>query len=161
MKHLDGILRLVEKELGSIESNGEFRSREDVENVYKLIDIAKDIYCIWNYEDEMDGGYSESYSRDGGISNAYRARSYDDGYSNSRGRGRGAKRYANGQYAPYSRDDGSYDGNYYSGRSYRDRGYSRDDGNKEYIENLKNMMHDAPDENTRQSIQRMIDQMER
>ena len=37
--------------------------------------------------------------------------------------------------------------------------YSRDDGKQEYIENLREMMEDAPDEATRQSIQRMIQQM--
>ncbi len=37
--------------------------------------------------------------------------------------------------------------------------YSRDDGKQEYIENLRGMMEDAPDEQTRQSIQRMIQQM--
>lgn len=158
MNHLDGVLKLVDNELGSIEQNGKFRSRDEIDSVYKLIDVAKDIYCIWSYEDEMDNGYSEKYGYgyDGGMSNNYHGNSYNSGYSNARGRGRGAKRYANGQYAPYSRDGGMSN----RGMSYRGRMYSMDDGKEEYLENLREMMQNAPDENTRQSIQHMIQQME-
>lgn len=114
-----------------------------------LAHFKKNLLSSEEMMEEMDGASS------------YRGRSsYEDGYSNARGRGSGAKRYANGRYAPYSRDDGSYDGSYDSGRSYRRGGYSRADGNQEYIENLRSMMDDAPDEKTRQSIQRMISQME-
>lgn len=145
MKHLDSLLELVDNEIGSISQNGKFRSRDEVDTAYKLIDIAKDVYCIWKYEDgDSMSEYSEGYG-------------YDGGGSYARGRGRGAKRYANGQYAPYSHNDG---GSYYGGRSYRGMNYSRADGNQEYIENLREMMQNAPDENTRQSIQRMIQQME-
>ena len=114
-----------------------------------LAHFKKNLLSSEEMMEEMDGASS------------YRGRSsYEDGYSNARGRGSGAKRYANGRYAPYSRGDGSYDGSYYSGKSYRRDGYSRADGNQEYIENLRSMMDDAPDEKTRQSIQRMISQME-
>ena len=141
MEHLDGILKLTEYELGAIEQNGKFRSRDEVDSVYKLIDIAKDIYCIWEYEDGMDDmSYRGGRSYHGG---------YDDGISMARGRGKGARRDSMGRY---SRDGGAY-----RGRSYR--GYSRD-GKEEYLEELRNLMEDAPDEQTRQSIQRMISQME-
>ena len=133
MNSLDGILKLVDNELNSMANTGKFRSREDVDMVYKLIDIVKDIHCIWAYEE--DEGYSES---DGG--NSYRGRSYrsyDSGNYNRDGRRR------NG-YSQMSRN--SY------------RGYSRDSGN--YIDDLRTLMDNAPDEQTRQSIQRMIQQME-
>ena len=39
------------------------------------------------------------------------------------------------------------------------RGYSRD-GREEYIDTLRSMMEDAPDEQTRQSMKRMIDSMQ-
>ena len=141
MEHLDGILKLVDNELEAILKNGKFRSREEIESVSKLIDSAKDIYCIWKYEDD-----GESY--DDGMSYArrdYRGTSmrYDDGESYARGR-RNAKRDAMGRY---SRDD-------YRGY----RGYARD-GKEEYKNQLMDLMEDAPDEQTRQSIQRMIDQM--
>lgn len=152
MKHLDGLLKLVDNEFAAIEQNGKFRSREEIDSVYKLVDIAKDVYCIWNYEDEMDGG--ESY--DDGSYRSYRG-SYDDGMAYARGRGRNAKRDSMGRYA---RDGGSYRGRSYDGGSYRGYGYSRDDGKQEYIENLRHMMEEAPDDNTRQSIQRMLSQME-
>lgn len=55
------------------------------------------------------------------------------------------------------RYSGDYNGmrymNNYSGR----RGYSRDD---EMISNLREMMEDAPDEQTRSDLQRMISRME-
>ena len=149
MKHLDGILNVVDSEFGAIESNGKFRSRDEIDYVYKLVDIAKDIYCIWQYEDDMDGGYSENSM------NSYRGRSYEDGYSNARGRGRGG---GGGGRSRRSYEGGrSNEGSYRT--SYR-RGYSRDDGKEEYMENLRELMQDAPDEQTRQSIQRMIQQME-
>ena len=149
MEHLEGILKLVDSEFGAIESNGKFRSREEIDSVYKLMDIAKDVYCIWKYEEGEDD-YSENYSY--GRSYPSRGMVYDSGRSYARGRGRNARRDSMGRY---SRDDGY---------GYRDGGrsmnYSRDDGKQEYIENLREMMQDAPDENTRQSIQRMIHQME-
>lgn len=135
MKHLEGLLNAVDKEFGEIETNGKFRSKDEIELAYKLVDIAKDVYEIWKYEDEMDNGYSENYGM-------MRGRVYDDGYSNARGRGR------DGRYM--SRNDGY---------SYR-RGYSRGDGKDEYIDNLHELMQNAPDENTRQSIQRMINKMD-
>lgn len=161
MKHLDGLLKLVENEFEAIENNGKFRSREEIDSVYKLIDIAKDAYCIWAYEEEMDGGYSEE-SYDGGYSNrGYRGRSYDDGgmsngMSYARGRGRNAKRDGMGRY---SREGNSYDGGY-SGRGGYSRNYSMADGNEQYIQELRNLMNNAHDEQTRQSLQRMIDKME-
>ena len=124
MEHLEGILDIVDRELGAVEANNKFRSRDEIDSVYKLVDIAKDIYCIWEYE-----GDGESYD---GSERAYR--SYNDG-SYARGR-RNARRDSRGRYA----------------RSYR----SYDD---EYKAQLHDLMQNAPDEQTRQSIQRMIDQM--
>lgn len=136
MEHLDGILKLTENELDSIVKNGKYRSREEIDSVYKLIDIAKDVYCIWEYEqgeDEMayDGGmsYNRSYRGDG---------------SYARGR-RNARRDSMGRYSRENYRGGSY-------------GYSRD-GKDEYKEQLMQLMDDAPDEQTRQGIKRMLDTM--
>ena len=123
MEHLDAILRISGNELNEVEKNGRYRSREEIDGVYKLVDIIKDIYCIMEMEDGMSYDYSDRYDGD------------------SYARGRYAKRDSMGRY---------------SKRSYR--GYSRD-GNEEYIENLRDMMHDAPDEQTRTSLKHMIDQM--
>ena len=145
MDSIEGILKLADAEFEAITKNGKFRSREEIDSVYKLMDIVKDGLCIMDWEEEEDSGYSE----DGG---SYR-RSYDDGMSMARGRGRGVNRYADGRYAPSSRTGGSYRG----GRSYR--GYSRDDGKQEYIDQLHDMMENAPDDQTRQSIKQMLQQM--
>lgn len=150
MEHLDGILKLVGNELESINKNGKFRSREEIDSVYKLMDIAKDINEIWCMEDDMSG---EPY--DGGMSYERGKRSYDGG-SYARGT-RNNRRDSMGRYSRegYSRDyrDGYDDGM----RSMR--GYSRGGSKEEYREQLRTMMEDAPDEQTRQSIKRMLDSM--
>ena len=150
MNYIDSIVDLCGKEFEAIAKNGKFRSREEIDSVYKLMDIVKDAREIECMDEEMDGeSYDDGMSRRG----SYGDRSYRyDGGSYARGRGRNARRDSMGRY---SREGGSY-----RGSSYRGNGYSRDDGKQEYIENLRDMMEDAPDETTRQSIQRMIQQME-
>lgn len=148
MENLDGILKLVDDEFASITRNGKFKSREEIDSVYKLIDIVKDTYEIWCMEDDMGG---DEMSMRGG---SYRGRSYD-GMGSMRGR----ERYADGRYAPMSRTGRNYDGSYRNGRG-RSMNYSRDDSRKEYIDELRGMMDAAPDEQTRQTIHRMIQQLE-
>ena len=126
------VVEISEKEIKSIADNGKYRSREEIDSVYKLMDIIKDFYCL----DDMDSGYS------GDDMSRYSRRSYEGSY----GRGRGAKRYADGRYAPHSN-------NYSRENSYR---YSRE--GKEFVDQLHELMDSAPDEKTRQSIQRMIQQ---
>jgi hypothetical protein len=145
MKHLEKLLELSDAEFGAIAANGKFKSREEIDSVYKLMDIVKDVYCVWSYEDEMDG---ESY--DDGYGRSMRG-SYDGGMSYARGR-RNARRDERGRY---SRD--GYMDSYNDGRSMR--GYSRADGKEDYKNQLRMMMEDAPDEQTRQSIKRMLDTM--
>lgn len=153
MEHLDGIVKLAGNELKAIVDNGKFRSREEIDSVYKLMDIVKDAHCIWQYEDEESEYSEEGRSYDGSYARGgrnyrggrYNYDSYDDGMSYARGRGRNARRDSMGRY---SRD---YRGSY-------ERGYSRD-GKEEYKQQLMEMMETAPDEQTRQSIKRMIDQM--
>lgn len=137
MYSLDGIMKLADNELMSIVEKGQFRSRDDVDTAYKLIDIIEDIYCIFKMEDDEE--YS-GYSREGG--------SYE------RGGGRGG-RSNRGSYEGGGRSNrGSYEGGR-SRASYRG-GYSRAD----YIDEMRRMMESAPDEQTRQGIQRMLQQME-
>lgn len=144
MDHIERILEMADAEFGAMAKNGKFKTREEIDTVYKLMDIVKDGMCIIDMEED---GYEDdmSYARDG---RSYRGGSYryDDG-SYARGRGRNAKRDNLGRYSR----EGSYR---------RMDGYSRADGKEEYIENLRDMMMDAPDEKTRQSIKRMIDEME-
>ena len=139
MKYIESILDLCDKEFEAISKNGKFRSREEIDSAYKLMDIVKDGMCIMDMEEGYDSEMSMNYG-------SYRGRSYrgedDRSYANRR-------RDSMGRYT--SRED------YRGGRSMR--GYSRDDGKEEYIENLHEMMENAPDEQTRMSIQRMIDNM--
>lgn len=142
MENVEKIMKLADAEFGAIVQNGKFKSREEIDSVYKLMDIVKDGYTVMECEDEM---YGESY--DDGYGRSMRG-SYDGGMSYARGR-RNARRDSMGRY---SRDGRSYRGNSY------ERGYSRD-GKDEYREQLMDMLDTAPDEQTRQSIQRMIDNM--
>lgn len=151
MEHLDSLLKLVDSEFEAIEKNGKFRSRDEIDSVYKLVDIVKDINEIHCYEDEM---YDDEYSgammpmnrdymgRDG---RSYRGGSYNDGGSYARGR-RNTRRDSMGRYSRNS---------YRGGMD----GYSRADKH-EYIESLRDLADNAPDEQTRQSVKRMIEQME-
>ena len=167
MKGLEGILKLADNEFEAINQNGKFRSREEIDSVYKLVDISKDIYEIWCMEDEMEMG-EEGMSSDGG--SYYRAGRggsggsnrggsyYEDGgsYYERRGRGRNASRDSRGRY----NDGGSYrDGSYRDGGMMR-RGGSYYEGSKEeFAQNLRSMMQEAPDDQTRQQIQQMLQQM--
>lgn len=145
MEHLDGILKLVDSEFEAVNKNGKFRSREEIDSVGKLVDIVKDIHCIWEYEDGEESEYSGAYMYDRGMNRMNRGGSYNDGGSYARGR-RNARRDSMGRYSRNS---------YRGGMD----GYSRADKH-EYIENLRSMMDEAPDDATRQSLKRMIDQME-
>lgn len=140
MEHLENILKLAENELAAVVSAGKFRSREEIDSVYKLIDIVKDINCVWQMEDESGMSYADG---------SYR---YDDA-SYARGRGRNANRDSMGRY---SRNDGrSMRGGSYRGGSYRMDGYSRAD----FADQLQDMMEDAPDEQSREKIRRMVEEM--
>ena len=75
----------------------------------------------------------------------YSGNSYGEGRSYARGRGSNARRDSMGRYS----SDG-YSRNY-------SRNYS---GKDEYIDHMRSMMENAPDERTRQSMQRMIREME-
>ena len=129
MRSLDGILKMVDSEMESMAKNGKFHTRDEIDVVYKLIDIAKDVYCIWEYEDEdeemsfADGPYTR-----GGRGKVYYGTSYAKGRRN-------AKRDSMGRY-------------------------SRAEGKEEFAEHLRELMEDAPDEETRHSIKRMLSQME-
>ena len=123
-------------------------SSEDVttnslEVIDKLSHAVKNIdKIIEKYEEEEGasygyGSYEGSYR--GGRSNRG---SYNNGNSYARGRGRNAKRDSMGRY---SSTGSSYDG------------YSR---NADIASELREMMMDAPDEQTRMEYQRVISKLE-
>ena len=170
MKSIDGILKLADNEFNAIVQNGKFRSREEIDSVYKLIDIVKDAHEIWCMQEELESGEEGMSSRGGsyrdGRGGSNRGGSYyEDGgsYYERRGRGRNASRDSRGRY----NEGGSYrEGSYREG-SYRDGGmmrrggsYYREGGKEEFAMELRELMQDAPDDQTKQQIQQMIQQME-
>lgn len=130
----------------------------DIEPLYYMIEIMKGVLKIAVLEEELEGGYSRrrgGYSREGGgYSGEY---SMDGGgYSERRGR--------NGRY---SRDGGeSYD-SYDSGNSYARRGehyvrghYSRDEGADHLKREMERLAEEAQDPKVRESIKRIMKQMD-
>lgn len=133
-----------------IRSAGGKVSSADMDYIDKLTHSLKSIKTTLAMmeADEMDDGeyselsyprdisYRRSYPRDGV---SYRG-SYDDG-SYARGRGRAARRDSMGRYSSRERD-----------------GYSRDGG--DMVDELRELLDRAPDEQTRQEMQRLIQKME-
>ena len=106
-----------------------------LETVDKLAHAAKNVAKI------IESCEEEKYSMDDGMGR----RSYDGGMSRRRG-------YSNDGYYY---DDGN---SYRRGRAANGRFVSRD--GSEMARKLREMMADAPDENSRQEIQRLADRME-
>ena len=126
-----------------IRSAGGKLSTGDVDYVDKLVHATKSIKAIEKMMEETemmdDGDYSgRMYSR-GYDRGSYRG-SYNDGGSYAMGRGRG--RYAN-------RDS--------MGRYSSNDGYSR---GGDTVSELREIMRDLPDDQTRQEMQRLIQKME-
>lgn len=101
-------------------------------------------HAIKNIDKIIEAYEEEEYSNRGGSyenGESYRGGSYRnysrEGRSYARGRGRNAKRDSRGRYSS--------------------EGYSRSDN---MIDQLYDLMEDAPDEKTRQEMQRMIQKME-
>lgn len=149
MEHIDGLLGLIDREFAEMEQNGKFRSRDEVELAYKMMDIVKDASEYCEKEMGLEDDYSEYYPMTGRYS-------MGNGMNYARG---SMRRNSMGQFSREgSSYRNSYEPTYNSGRSL---GYSRTDAKQEYIDQLYKMMDSAPDEQTRQHIQRMIQDMER
>ena len=138
MKEFDQIKDMVYDELDAMSHQGRL-NKESVCLIGELVDILKDIGTIEMFEEGIeipDDDYSlaNGYSRDGG----YSQRRYV----------RGGNSYRDGR-------------TYNSGYSRRTRGgYSREDSKDHMIQQLHNIMNEAQNENDRQSIHRLIEQME-
>lgn len=101
-------------------------SRESVEILDTMIHSAKNLCKLC---EDFEGG---QYSMMGG--NSYGGMSYDNGYSNARGRGPYAHRDSMGRYSSMG-------------------GYS---GHDDMVAGLQNLMNRTTDENTRRELQDMI-----
>lgn len=125
-------------------SNRDNLDINSLEIVDKLAHAVKNIDKIIESEEEQDGGMSGRSYRggmyDGGSyrGGSYREGSYrDGGMSYARGRGRNARRDSMGRYS-------------------RER-YSRDDN---MADSIRDLMENAPDEQTRMELQRMMEKFE-
>ena len=131
------IARAINTANEKIRSAGGKVSNADME--YLSLKSIKATIAMMEAENADEGEYSErGYSRNYGrdySNRMYRGNSYDDGYS-MRGRGSYAKRDSMGRYAS--------------------DGYSR--GNM--ADELRGLMQDAPNEQIRQEMQRLIEKME-
>lgn len=134
-----------------IKNAGGKLSAGDVDYVDKLTHGIKSVKTtIAMIEAEGDGGgsyedggsYRRGYSRNGG---SYEGGSYE-GRSYARGRGRNARRDSMGRYSRAN----------YSRNGYSREGYSRDG----MVDELRDLMEQAPDEQTRQEMQRMVEKLE-
>ena len=145
MKDLHELCETISRSISSanekIRGAGGKLSTGDVDYVDKLTHALKSIKAVMKMEEEseMDDGYSERMYSRGYDRGSYRG-SYNDGGSYAMGRGRG--RYAN-------RDS--------MGRYSSNDGYSR---GGDTVSELREIMRDLPDDQTRQEMQRLIQKME-
>lgn len=116
----------------------------DLDNMYKMIDIVKDIKTVEAMKNAEEQGWSREYARE-------YSRGYEDDYANTRAM------YNN------SRDDGY---SYRRGRDSMGRYTSREDGysrhgNDEMIANLRSMMNNARTEQERENYRKTIEDLSR
>ena len=116
----------------------------DLDNMYKMIDIVKDIKTVEAMKNAEEQGWSREYARE-------YSRGYEDDYANTRAMNNN------------SRDDGY---SYRRGRDSMGRYTSRDDGysrhgNDEMIANLRSMMNNARSEQERENYRKTIEDLSR
>lgn len=144
MRTLYNIKDLIDDELREISKKGEL-TETDLDNVYKMVDICKDITTI---EAMKESRYSRESSRE--YSSENYPMSMDGSYRSYRGS-------YEGSYARRGRD-GDGDGRYSERGSYRDGGYSGHTS-EQTREKLEKMMHNAGTEQERESIRRILEQL--
>ena len=132
------IMELKDKLIAELEEYGKKEmSAGTLDVVDKLAHAIKNLDKVIEHDD--GGEYSGDY-RYG------RMMPYMGGVAYARGRGSAAKRDAMGRYS--SERGGSYE-----------RGYSRDMAN--LADQLRDLMHDAPDEAIRKDMERLLNKVER
>lgn len=130
------LMELKEKLVDELEAyaNAGKLSKDDVESIKYMASAVDHICNIMEDSDEYSGRMMPYSYTDG------------DGNSYARGRRGNVRRDSMGRY---SRE----------GRYPREGGYSNTA--KEMVEELRDMMHDAPDASTRQEIERLVNKLER
>jgi len=133
MHALYDLKEMLCKELEDYGKKGEL-SAGTLDIVDKLTHTIKNLDKIIETYEESD--YSSRGYNDG-MRMSYRNNSYDSDRSYARGRGANARRDSRGRYSSEN--------------------YSRD---ADMIERLRDLMNEAPDDRTRQEIQRLVTKME-
>lgn len=117
-------------------------SASDIQIIDWLTHAKKSILCIWKMEDEMSGQSQADGSYDGGAYrgsynsyNSYNSYEGNSGRGMSRQQGQSMRRDSMGRF---SRNGGSY---------------ARDNG---FWQELEALMQEAPNDNVKQGIQRMM-----
>ena len=105
-------------------------SPQDLDNVDKLTHALKSVKATMAMEEDGEDGYSEYYPMYGG--NSYRR----------------ARRDSMGRYSRWDGAPGI--------PRYPNRNYSRND----LVDKIRQLMDNAPDDRTRQDIQRMVERLE-
>lgn len=145
-EELEQLCEYVEKEIHKanekLRTSGGNLSAGDVEYIDNLTHTMKSLKTtLAMLGNSNNGGSYEGNAYEGNAyeGNAYEGNAYDGSYDGmrgayARGRGRYAKRDSRGRYAS-------------------EPGYSRDE---EMVQELRELMKDAPDEKTRQEFQKFI-----
>ena len=149
---MHGIYKLKDMLCKELEEYGE-RSQLDSNSLNMVDTLAhalKNVDKVIEYK-EMDD-YSEAMSREGmsrdGMPRGYSRGTIEDGMGH----------YHWPQYTRYSERSMNGDGSYRYSRRMSRNGYS---GNEEMVDQLREMMEEAPDENSRKELQRLISKMEK
>lgn len=159
MKVLYDVCDKAKDELRQICNKPEL-TQMDVENMYKLIDIVKDVTTIEAMKNAEDQGWSREYSRE-------YSRTGDENYSNVYPIYKMARDGESNESYSYRRDGGSNDGySYRRGRDSMGRYTSREEGYSRHnkagmIEDLKEMMMNARSEEERESYRKTIENLTR
>lgn len=161
MRVLYDIQDMLEDELKKISKKDEITT-SDLDNIYKMVDIVKDVTTVDAMHKAEQEGYSRDYARD-------YSRGYSEDYANAYGSYRTSY---DGRRGMDGDSDGRYseDGSYRRGRDsmgrYTSRGTSYDEGysrhsKDEMIEHLQEMMRNARNDEEKESYRRAIEQMKR
>ncbi len=140
MEYIDKIKKKLCKELETISEKSNISDAREMETLWKITDIIKNLGKIKMYEEES--GYSEGMH------------SYDDGMSYARGR-RYARRDSMGRY---SRDGNSNYSNAYDNNSYG--GYSQHDPKEYMLDKIGEMMREA-DPHQREALKNCMRELEK
>ena len=118
-------------------------TKDDLDNMYKLIDIVKDVKTVEAMKNAEEQGWSRDYSRE-------YSRGYEEDYSNT---------YPIYKMARDGEREPGY--SYRRGRDSMGRYTSRDNDREGMIEHLREMMMNARTEDERENYRKTIDNLSR